>query len=311
MSEHGFKTKIKNFQKKFLPHRRIRARPSGLWFTGLLAAMGFLTLLSENNILFLLFSCQISVIILSGVLSEYSVSRLSFSRNLRSAYARENCNDVWVLRNDSRIPAFNVSVGEWINEEWVVHAVCRLIMPGETLSVVSRFQYSKRGIHRWDGIACGSDFPFGFSDKIRIDREPGDRIIWPERHEGSLHKLITDQLMSLGTQLREGELRNLGPGEVWADILRHRRNLDGTPLARSRGRDSLNLSFEINLDTISANELENSVRIVSALASRNRLEDLSIVHRKQKQIVRQQKRILDRVALIHREEAPWFAKNAS
>ncbi len=311
MLGHGFKAKVKRFQQRFLPYRRIRAKTPGLWFTGLLASMGFLTLLSENNILFLLFSCQIAVIIISGIFSEYSVSRIEYIRHARDTYENEASKDQWTLRNRGMIPAFNVSVGEWIDEEWIVHAVCRLIMPGQTLLISSHYKYPKRGHHQWDGTACGSDFPFGFSEKICIDRQSGNRLIWPSRRPGELQSVLQAQLKGFGSNLRDGEIRNLGPGEIWTDLLPFRRNLDGTPLARARGRPEESLSFEIDLDKITESDLENAVQIVASLSAENRLQDLTVRYQKKSQVLRQKRGILDCVALISKTEAPWLQKNAS
>ncbi len=311
----NFQTKIKAFEKRFLPYRRIRAQKMGLWFTGLMATMGFLTLLGENNILYLLFSCQIAIVIVSGILSEYTVSRLEVLRRPGDSFAQENCGDNWTLKNEGILPAINIRVGEWKNEEFICHAIVKMILPGDQVNVQSLHEFSKRGLHSWDGIAWSSDFPFGFSQKIRILRESGERLIWPKRLKGSLQAMSQSvKLVQLGNEIREGEVRVLQIGEVWADIVRHRRSPEGMPLTRARGQERERLIVEIDLDSLDPADLENTLSRIAFYAAEDRIRELVIkstekaLHRS----IEGRLNILNTISTIGLKEGNfWTAKNAS
>jgi hypothetical protein len=312
MSGESFKAKIKAFEKKFLPHRRIKAQPMGLWFMGLLAAMGFLTLLSDNNILYLLFSCQVAIVIVSGVLSEHTVSRLSFSRRMVDCYAQEPSNDVWIIKNRGIFPAFSIHVGEWIDEVWHPHAYLRILLPGKSATVTSPFHYPTRGPHAWAGIACSSDFPFGFSQKIRIIREAGERLIWPRRIRGSIETTAQAlKVTGIGSELKDGEVRALQPGEVWTNVLRNRRTLEGYPLVRHRGQQTDRWTAELDLGLLSDERLEELISRLSYSASQDQLKELIIKRDGEKIVLERKSKILDSLSILKKEGTRWTEKSAS
>ena len=140
----------------------------GRWYLLLCIALGVAAVLSGNNVLLLLESLLLGGLILSGMLSEWTVARVRITIRRGPAYAGEVAQDeVWV-KSRSFLPLFCMEVGEWKNRRFIVQGFLPLLMPGESLRVAVGPRYEQRGEVTWEAWGVATAFPFGLARKVRF-----------------------------------------------------------------------------------------------------------------------------------------------
>lgn len=191
-------------------HRRLEVSRGGKWFLGFTILLGVVAINSNNNVIYLLESLLLSGLIFSGILSEQTISRISFERKIRQCVAGKETGDTVILRNLGRLPLFCVEVGEWTEEQGFVPVAFQLRLGGgASVSLQAKQILPKRGRHRWTRMAIATSFPFGFARKIRLFGDVGGRIVWPQISGKKNEKSQSGELEFL-----EGELEELDP---WGD----------------------------------------------------------------------------------------------
>lgn len=192
-------------------HRRLEVSRGGKWFLGFTILLGVVAINSNNNVIYLLESLLLSGLIFSGILSEQTISRVSFERKIRQCVAGKETGDTIVLHNSGRLPLFCVEVGEWSEASGFVPIAFLLRIGGlKSVSLQAKQVLPKRGRHRWARMAIATSFPFGFARKIKLFGHEGGRIVWPQEI------LATSEIAKAGElELLEGELEELDP---WGDV---------------------------------------------------------------------------------------------
>jgi uncharacterized protein (DUF58 family) len=183
--------------------------------------MGVVGLLSGNNVLYLIESFLLSGMILSGVLSERSVSAVSLQIRRISATAGEPALDQITLTNNRRITLFCIEAGEWVDGKFVELAFISRLGPKCSVTVPSRAVYPKRGISRWDATAVATSYPFGFARKVKILDREGSRLVWPARDSAVKDQTQSRQLTRSpgGDDFSDGEVRPMVPGDDFGDVV--------------------------------------------------------------------------------------------
>jgi uncharacterized protein (DUF58 family) len=190
--------------------RRLEVTFAGYWYTALTIALGVVALMSANNVLYLIESLLLSGMIFSGVLSERSVAALEIEFRRSPAQAGSAHYDTVRVKNRSRFTLFCVEIGEWREDGFFCSAYLPRIEPRAELLVSSRMEFRQRGVHRWQGIAVATSYPFGLARKVRILGGPGERLIWPERAlSHAIHTASGEQGARgrVGQEFSEGEVR--------------------------------------------------------------------------------------------------------
>lgn len=159
--------------------RRLDISHAGKWYIALTIALGVTALASGNNAIYLIESLLLAGLILSGVVSERQVSSVHVEFLRLQARAVSVTSDWIVVRNDSKKTIFCLEVGEWKNGKFTSLAFFPKIRALETARARSTQSLSTRGIHRWDGFAMATSYPFGFARKTKVVRRPGERVVWP------------------------------------------------------------------------------------------------------------------------------------
>lgn len=198
-------------------NRRLELSTGGKWYLGFTVLLGVVAINSGNNVIYLLESLLLSALILSGVLSEQAVLRVSLSREAANASAGSPVGDVLVVENRSWLPLYCLELCEWRGEQ-VETLVFLLVLPGRArLRLRSRQIFSERGYHGWQGLAVATSFPFGFARKIRFLPAPGRRIVWAEPAPGSLPGRAEVEARRGAPEFSPGEIEEIGP---WDDVSR-------------------------------------------------------------------------------------------
>ncbi|RYZ99774.1 MAG: hypothetical protein EOP11_19060 [Proteobacteria bacterium] len=154
----------------------------GRWFLVACLGLGVAAIYSGNNIIYLLESLLLSALLFSGVLSELTLKNLRVERVLAQGVAGAATGDTILLTNEAWFPLYCVEVVELAEDLPAGEATLLFVLvvpPRGQLKLKSSQTHSKRGRHRWQGLALATSFPFGFARKTRFLPQSGERLIWP------------------------------------------------------------------------------------------------------------------------------------
>ena len=95
------------------PPRRLRFTRAGVLFTAGVIALGFATLNTGNNLLYLLLGALLGLIVLSGWLSEQAIRGLRIARRAQHGVAGEAVTLMYDVHNGkSRLPTLALELQE-------------------------------------------------------------------------------------------------------------------------------------------------------------------------------------------------------
>ena len=207
--------------------RKLEVTREGKWIIAMALLLGIGAVNTGNNLLYLVLSLLISVITISGILSEWTLRRIG----LRRAYPRELvAGDAALLRvevdNDKRAGAFNLEIDEVIDAEYldtrpgyVLH-----LRGGEKGQCFVVGRPMARGPLRTAGIQVSTRYPFGFARKTRVLEEPARFTVLPPvpevdlgaRGHGDRGDLHRSRKVGFGGEFRG--LRDARTGDALRDI---------------------------------------------------------------------------------------------
>lgn len=148
---------------KYLP-RTIRLTREGTYFALLALAVGFAAVNTGNNLLYLLIAMMLSVIIVSGLLSEQSLKKVSGAVGpLPRLFAGEKGSIPVRLHNHKkRLPSFSLAVVPlWGGPAPLQEAHYIKIAPQSGQTRFLQVIFPKRGRHSMEGFKLLTTFPFG------------------------------------------------------------------------------------------------------------------------------------------------------
>lgn len=194
-------------------NRKLELSVGGGWYLLFTIGLGVVAIFSGNNVIYLLESLLLSALILSGILSEFTIARVEVERELAPAEAGKPSHDWLVLKSRSVLPLYCVEILEWTatSEENIGFA---LYLPARAqLRVRAQQILGERGEHRWRGLVVATSFPFGFARKLRFLRAPGKRIVWPARPDDALALAARRSRPRPELEISLGDLEEVGPGD--------------------------------------------------------------------------------------------------
>ena len=212
----------RQLKRWFRPPRRLKLTREGKYFIGITFGVGFAAINTGNNLLYLLLGMLLSMIVVSGVLSELSLRELTVVRRLppRAQVARPHLVEIEVFNHKRRIPSYAIEV-EDLRAGQPADKRCFFlkISPRSAQVAAYRRTPARRGRDRHVGFRLATRFPFGLFEKSRELTADGDLIIYPavdpvrlpmnlpgDRLGGSsaLGRGSGDEILSL-RQMREGD----------------------------------------------------------------------------------------------------------
>jgi len=103
---------IKSFLAKFRPPRRLKLTREGKFFILITFGVGFVGILTANNLLYVLLGILLSLIIVSGLLSEASLRGLRVTRKLplRAQVGRPHLVEIEVHNDKKSMPSYAIEV---------------------------------------------------------------------------------------------------------------------------------------------------------------------------------------------------------
>ncbi|MBK8938363.1 MAG: DUF58 domain-containing protein [Polyangiaceae bacterium] len=162
--------------------RRLKLTREGKYYLGITLGVGFAAINTGNNLLYLLLGMLLSLIVVSGVMSELSLQKLSVTRRLplRAQVGRAHLVEIEVFNHKGKVPSYAIEV-EDLRAGQPADKRCFFlkISPSSAQVAAYRRTPARRGRDHHTGFRIATRFPFGLFEKSREVRAPGDLIIYP------------------------------------------------------------------------------------------------------------------------------------
>lgn len=166
----------------FRPPRRLKLTREGRFYILITFGVGFVGILTANNLLYVLLGMLLSLIIVSGLLSEASLRDIRVTRRLpqRAQVGRPHLVEVQVWNDKRRMPSYAIEVEDMRSGQPADKRCFFLkVSPGSSQVAAYRRIPARRGLDRHTGFRVATRFPFGLFEKSRTFDEAGDLIIYP------------------------------------------------------------------------------------------------------------------------------------
>ncbi|MGD8860232.1 MAG: DUF58 domain-containing protein [Myxococcales bacterium] len=199
--------------------RYFKTTREGKAFIFVTGGVGLAAINTGNNLLFLIFGFMLSLIVLSGILSEIVLRRVKVSRRLpRRVFAGTTCLVEIALDNQKeRAPSYSLEV-EDIAEGLPTERRCYFLKVGAKSQQVAGYRRvpRQRGWLRLTGYRVATRYPFGIIEKWRVLDAPDELLVYP-----ALRRDVTldADLRSLGA---EATTRRIGSGNEVAGLRNYR-----------------------------------------------------------------------------------------
>jgi uncharacterized protein (DUF58 family) len=164
------------------PARRLRLTREGKFFVAITFLVGFAAINTGNNLLYLLWGLFLSLILVSGVLSELGLRGLTAIRRLptRAQVARAHLVEVEVFNHKRWMPSYAIQV-EDLRAGQPADKRCFFlkVSPRSAQVAVYRRIPGRRGEDRHIGFRIATRFPFGLFEKSRELACDDTLIVYP------------------------------------------------------------------------------------------------------------------------------------
>jgi uncharacterized protein (DUF58 family) len=202
--------RVRSSLQWFYNYRSIRLTPDGTRFVLLSLAVGVAAINTGNNLLYLLLAMMLSLIVISGMLSEQCLKQLDIRRRTpEHLFANRPATAGIVLTNRKRrFPTFSLRVMDVLGKAPVDRGIHVLhLAPGASVLRTYPLLVPRRGIHRLDGVKLLTPFPFGLFMKAATLPLRAELIVYPEL--ASLPDIYVRELVARG---HEHAIPQRGPG---------------------------------------------------------------------------------------------------
>ncbi len=173
---------VASLRRCLRPARRLKATREGRYLIAITFAVGVLAINTANNLLYLVLGLLLSLIIVSGILSEISLSSLTVARRLppRAQVGRPHLVEIEVYNHKRRLPSYAIEI-EDLRDGQPADKRCFFlkISPRSAQIAAYRRTPARRGRDRHVGFRVATRFPFGLFEKSRELAAEGELIIYP------------------------------------------------------------------------------------------------------------------------------------
>ncbi len=216
-----------------LPRRLVLTR-EGKLFILLTVGIGFAAINSGNNLLYLVFGLLLSLILVSGLLSEANLRGLTALRHPAPQLeaGTPSLAAVTLTNPKRRLPSYGVEVHELLPAEaadvWGARqrrGYVLVLPPGGSQTAYVRLTAARRGVLTSAGLRVSTRFPFGLFEKSRFFPLPARFTALPAARPSPL-----DAVRPAGHGLEE-HLAGVGSGDELHGLRDHRAGDDARTIA--------------------------------------------------------------------------------
>ncbi len=174
--------RLRRRPRRLRERRTFRFTREGKVFLLVTLGVGFAAVNTGNNLLFLMLGLMLSLLLVSGILSEIVLRRVRVARRLpERAFAHAICLVEIVLANDKRrVPSYSLQVEDRADGEPTERRCYFLkVAPRAEQTASYRRTPSRRGVLSLRGFRLGTRYPFGLIEKCRLIPAPDTLIVYP------------------------------------------------------------------------------------------------------------------------------------
>lgn len=145
-------------------HRSIRFTAEGKRFILFTVAVGVAAVNTGNNLFYLLLAMMLSLIVMSGLLSELCLRKLEIYRHAPAfLYAGETGTlTITITNRKSRLPSFSLRLHDMVAGSEIDRDLHLAHLPPQASRLLScRLSLPRRGLYRIEGMLLATPFPFG------------------------------------------------------------------------------------------------------------------------------------------------------
>ncbi len=169
--------------------RTLKITREGRYYLGFTIGVGLAATNTGNNLLYLILGLLLSLIIVSGLLSEAALRRLEVGRAPSGpCRAGEACVMGVTLHNGNRVlPSVGLVIDEMSAKEVsVAPGRCLRVPAGASVRASMRLTPHRRGEIFLAGLVVTTRYPFGIFAKSRRYEIPATLLAWPARASASM-----------------------------------------------------------------------------------------------------------------------------
>ncbi len=174
-------------RRSLRPPRSLKPTRAGWSFFALTLGVGFASLNTGNNLLYMVLSVMLGFLVLSGVFSEAALRHLSVRRKLpREIFAGTPATIAYEVRNKKRrVPSYAIVVEDLAGFDLFQTSPATraffFFIPGEAaISRITRWIPERRGEMSFAGFRVWTRFPFGLFVKAAVFEGPQTVLVYPE-----------------------------------------------------------------------------------------------------------------------------------
>ncbi len=227
--------------------RRLKVTREGKYFIFITFGVGVAAVNTGNNLLYLLLGMLLSLIIVSGVLSELSLRHLTVMRRLppRAQVGRPHLVEIEVYNHKQRVPSYAIEV-EDLRAGQPADKRCFFlkISPRSAQVAAYRRTPARRGRDTHVGFRVATRFPFGLFEKSREVTADDELIIYPAVDPVRLPQTDSGERMGGESALGRGNgdeihgLRLMREGDDPRDIYWRKSTLPDQRVLRERATET-------------------------------------------------------------------------
>ena len=211
--------RLREWLRWFYRYRSIRLTHEGTRYVLLTLAVGAAAINTGNNLLYLLLAMLLSLIIMSGLLSEQCFKQLDFRRRLPDrVFANQPATaSLSIANRKAQVPTFSLHVQDIVAGVVVDRGIHLLHAPPLSVIVQSYpLLVTRRGLHRIEGLKLLTRFPFGLFLKAAMLPVASETVVYPE-----IKPLPAALVQDLTARGHEQTVSRRGPGAGLYNLRRY------------------------------------------------------------------------------------------
>lgn len=167
--------------------RSLSVTREGRWYIGILLFIGVAAINTGNNLLYLVVATLLSIIVISGILSESTLRAVKVRLEVSGrVFKGQPATIYFKIRNSKRlIPSFSFIIRELTGAAMAQDVYVLKLDPGTEITRAASATFDRRGRLKISGVKVSTRFPFGIFKKGKTELIAAEVLVYPDIFSGS------------------------------------------------------------------------------------------------------------------------------